>query len=136
MTKKTRCVSRRWLRTVGVCRIRCSRLRLRRISLLRRTWRILADFFFCINNCLCIGNFKNTHADKVYLDWNVLFAVLVSCAVKDFNLCYEPIDEFGFKSVHLRMIRSSQEEAHKTDDVYRYCHRPRIQFRQYRTQKM
>ena len=25
----------------------------------------------------------------------VLFAVFVFCAVKDFDLCYEPIDEFG-----------------------------------------
>ena len=47
------------------------RLRLRRIFLLCRTWRILIDFLFCVNNWLCIRNFKNT--DKVNLKGNVLF---------------------------------------------------------------
>lgn len=33
LDKKARLICQRWQRTVGVCRIRCSRLRLRRISL-------------------------------------------------------------------------------------------------------
>ena len=61
----------------------------------RHYWRILADFFIGFKDCFTIGNFKHTHTNKVDFNRNVLSSVLVFGAVKDFNPCYQPIDEFG-----------------------------------------